>query len=71
MARRTVQIPSITIEPTVVFFEEERPDEVRQYEEQRAAVREIWQSMLNDETRTFRATRLNGQRMRAGHGAAA
>lgn len=65
MARRTVQIPSITIEPTVVFFEEERPDEVRQYEEQRAAVREIWQSMLNDETRTFRGAQFvtlgNGQ----------
>lgn len=64
-ARTTVKIPTITVEPSVVFFEEERPDEFKRYSEQRQTVKETWQSILNNENRMFRGAQFvtpgNGQ----------
>lgn len=45
----TITIPAITIDPTVAFFEDERPQEFAQYEEQERIVENAWRDiLLND-----------------------
>ena len=50
-----IRIPPITIDPTVVFFEDERPEEAKLYAEQKEAAREAWKNIIENENNAFRA----------------
>ena len=46
--KKTVRMPSVTVDPDVLFHEDEQPDEARRYLEQIAAVKEAWENIFKD-----------------------
>ena len=50
---KAISIPSITVDPKVMFYEDEQPDEFKAYNEQRVVVKNTWKDILNNENDIF------------------
>lgn len=50
-----ITIPTITVDPSVVFFENERPEDFALYESQREATEGTWRNIILGETSSFAA----------------
>lgn len=48
-----IKIPPITVDPVVVFFEDERPEEFALYESQRTAAENAWREIIMGDDHTF------------------